>query len=172
MFVRTLSAALLIGLACQPALAEDASSLDLVAATFIGFSSGGKATVADNQVVDIVQSGPGQFSGGEGDIAFSFTVTEPETCNFLGTFTVEGKIFSLGINMASIESMRFDDPQPIEGGLTRYKVVLEGPDNMVETIDPDGGHHDGGKSSPMGTSLTLDELNAAAATLMERCADA
>lgn len=172
MIVRTLSAALLIGLACQPALAEDASSLDLVAATFIGFSAGGKATVANNQVVDIVQSGPGQFSGGEGEVAFSFTVTEPETCNFLGTFEFDGGVFSLGINMASIESMRFDNPQPIDGGLTSYTVVLAGPDNMVETIEPDGARQDGGKSSPMGTSLTLDELDAAAATLMERCADA
>lgn len=171
MFVRTLTAGLLLAaLSVAPALAQDeVPAVDLVSAIFIGFGDGATVQVGGGQTAVITQDGPGQFHGTTSDGAdFTFAATEGDACNFTGTFTLSDQTFAIAFDAGKIETISFNDAEPMEG-FTRYMVVLTGPDGMVESVDPDGTRRDGGKQSPIGTSLTQDELDAAAADLLERC---
>jgi hypothetical protein len=169
--IRHLTAAMLLaGLSFSPALAqEETASVDLVAAVFIGFGDGAKVQVGGSETAVITKAGPGTYSGESSDgTAFTFAATEPAACSFEGRFERDGEVFTIAFDASKIETITFRDSTPMDG-FTQYLVVLTGPDGMVETINEDGSRGDGGKQSPIGTSLTQAELDTAAASLLERC---
>lgn len=172
MSLRPLLAGLLLT-ACvsTPVLAqEDVPAADLVAAVFIGFADGATVEVMGSEVTTITQTGPGAFSGTVTPGEFSFTVTEPEDCVFEGRFAVGDQTFAAAFNLSEIETISFAEPTAKAEGYTRYKVELTGTEGAVETISPDGTRSDAGMTSPIGTSIPLADLDAAAAALLELCA--
>jgi hypothetical protein len=170
MSVRPLLAGLLLAAcAVTPALAQDSlPAADMVAAVFIGFADAATVEVMGSEVATISQTGPGVFGGTVSPGEFTFTVTEPADCVFEGRFAVGDQAFTAAFNLAEIDSIRFSEPEAM-AGYTRYKVELTGAEGAVETIADDGTRSDAGMTSPIGTSIPLADLDAAAAALLELC---
>ena len=144
--------------------------VDLVAAIVIGFGADVTAMVGGDQSAQVVRDGPGSFSGttNEAGIDFEFLVVETAPCVFDGTFALGGNIFAMRFDAAVIESIGFEAPVE-EAGFTRYTVVLEGPEGSVSRLLRDGSTEPMVNRSPIGTSIALADLEAAAETVTGTC---
>ena len=151
-----------------PAMAQETAMVDHVAAVIIGFADGQTATVMGELAVAVERTAPGAFRGTEDGVDFAFTVVEEAPCIFLGRFESGGQVFAMRLNAAGIEAISFDNPVQ-KVGYTRFTVVLEGPEGMVETAPPGADFEPGPTSSPIGTSLTAEHLAAAAGAVVDAC---
>ena len=169
MLFRTAAAVLL--LLATPALAQaDLTNADRLTAIIIGFTADGTAMVNGDETANVTRDGPGSYSGTveETGATFTFTVLEPAPCQFDATYASGDALFRLGIDMAKIRTITFTEEEP-QAGYTFFMLRLDGADNAVEAIAPDGSRNDAGKENRIGTSLTLAELDAIVAELQAAC---
>lgn len=163
--------AVLSFLATSALAAEETPMVDLVAAIVIGFGPGATAMIGgEDQTAQVVQDGPGSFSGTtiENGLDFEFVVVESSPCVFDGTFAFGGNIFAMRFDAGVIDSIAFETPDE-KDGYTRYSVNLEGPEGAVMRLLRDGSTEPMGNRSPIGTSIALADLEAAAATVTGAC---
>lgn len=173
--MRTIAALAVLAVALTaPAAAQDAAPiLDRVAAVVIGFAAEETATVGRGETTYVQQQAPGSFFGTteETGTRYTFVVTEPSPCVFEGRFEMDGELFAIRFNADRIANISFEEGEAVTG-YSRWRVVLDGPDGVVELFRPDGTSQPIAGSSPIGTSLTRDELEAAAAAILAYCAAA
>lgn len=171
MSIRHLAAGLLLA-AClaTPAWAQDETPdpVDLVATIFVGFADGATVEVMGGETAVVERTGPGLYRGAGGGGEFTFTASEVGDCVYQGEFTFNEQSFAVVFDMAQIESIAFENPEPADG-FTTYRVQLTGADTAVQIAAADGSLSNAGLSSPITTSVPLADLDAAAAALLELC---
>ena len=163
--------ALLLPLLATPAFAQaDLTNADHLAAVVIGFAGGGTAMVHGSETASVTRDGPGKFSGTieETGNALTFEIVEPTPCQFEATYPSDAGLFRLGIDVPKIKAFVFEQ-QEAAAGYTFFGLTLEAAEGAVQNIMPDGTRGDAGTTNRIGSSLTLDELNAAAAALQAAC---
>jgi hypothetical protein len=170
--MRRLLPALLPLLLVSPASAQadELTKLDHVAAVLIGFQGDGTAMGAGGLAVNVTREGPGKFAGTVEDVGspLTFEIVEVAPCVFEATYEGEMGVFKLGVDVTRIKSFAFEQGDD-QTGYTLFELTIEGPEDMVQTIQPDGTRADAGNRNTIGSSMTLDELNAAAAALQAAC---
>lgn len=167
------SSALLLSILAVPALAQsdaELTSADRVAAIIIGFSGDGTAMVHGNETANVTRDGAGKFSGTveETGAPFSFDVVETTPCVFDATYASGDLRVTLAIDAAKIRQFTFEEREP-QAGYTFFNLTLDAADGAVQTVGEDGVRRNAGGRNTIGSSLTLDELNAAATALQQAC---
>jgi hypothetical protein len=165
--------ALLLPLLAAPVLAQSdapVTNADLVAALLIGFGADGTAMVEGNLTANVTRDGAGQFSGTieETGAAFTFAVAESTPCVFDAAYTNGELTYRVTLDTTKVTAFSFA-PGEAQAGYAFVTLTLDAVEGAVTAVGPDGVERDGGTSNRIGTSLTLDELNAAAAQLQQAC---
>ena len=150
-----------------PALAEDAT-LRLVAKIVGGLAQDSVLLIGDLGTGKVNELEPGAYEIGYDTGVSAATFAEPEPC-----------VFTLHARMAGISGIeqRFDFnaitgidfvPQESWEGLNAVVVTLQGPDTAGQVRDGDG-WLPGPPFANVVSSLTVEDLSAAAAALREAC---
>jgi hypothetical protein len=170
--MRFLLPALLPLFLVMPAAAQtdDLTTIDHLAAVLIGFEGDGTAMVAGGLTANVTREGPGKFAGTVEEVGspLTFEIVETSPCVFEATYEGEMGLFRLGVDVTKIRSFSFEQGDD-QTGYTFFGLILDAPQGTVESIAPDGTRSDAGTRNNIGTSMTLDELNAAAAALQAAC---
>lgn len=155
----------------QEDAAPELTTLDHLTMVTLGIADGATILVLGSELATATREGPGQYRGtlASDGAEYTLTMTETEPCLFDGAFGIDGELFELRIHADRIQSFTFLDAEPGPAdGLTTYLVEIDGPVGAIETKQ-DGEYFDGGQRSPIGTTVALADLEAAAAAVLAAC---
>jgi hypothetical protein len=171
--MRLLIPAALSLLAAAPVAAQsDAplASADRVAAVLIGFTADGTAMVEGNLTASVARNGAGSFAASieETGASVTFEVVETTPCVFDATYTNGDLTYRVRLDTTKVKAYAFEAGDA-QAGYATFQLTLDAAEGAVTATGPDGETRDGGNRNTIGTSLTLDELNAHVAALQEAC---
>ena len=170
--MRFLALASLATLASVPAFAQDApEALDLVATVVAGVRAESSVRLGpvDNGYVTRRAAGVFDVSAEGGPVAH-MTITENSPCVFDATFAVG--------DAPPVGTVRFDfnrvtavtlEPRESRDAMNVIHLTLDGPDDVVQSVYPDGRIESASNNNTMYTMLTLADIQAAADQLREAC---
>ena len=149
--------------------ADDLTTADHLAAMTLGVADGAVVMVLGSEAATVERTAPGTFKGVvlTDGTAYELSFVETEPCMFQATFAWEGDAFSVRFHPRNIETVEFLRPQS-GAQFTRFQVQLTGGPEMVLSQEA-GEWVDAGDTTPIGTTLTLDQLQAAAAEVLKAC---
>ncbi|WP_417309121.1 hypothetical protein [Devosia sp.] len=149
--------------------ADELTTADHLAAMTLGVADGATVMVLGSEAATVERTAPGIYGGvvQTDGTAYDLTFVETDPCVFQATFAWQGEAFSIQFHPHNMQSVDFVSPQSA-AEFTRYRVQLTGAPAMVLSQE-DGEWVDAGDTSPIGTTLTLEQLEAAAQKVLEAC---
>lgn len=156
-------------LAPLAAKAADPTGADLVSAFMLGARDG--VTLAFNGgsiVLVLKQSAPGIFDGAPEDgPAIEIAVHDKGACVFDISFSQGGQVGgAVELDASKLTGVRYDPEPATNASWTGYNVTLEGGTGLVQLVGSDGTLSPRDSNSEIGTSLSLADMQGAAATFL------
>jgi hypothetical protein len=166
----------LIGLAClfastgilsTPCFAEN-TSLPLVAKLLAGLSDGGAMVQGSLGKGDVKVIDEGAFEVTFAKASIKFLYDEPDTCVFIQHLQMNGETSDARLDFAKVTNVTVRDQGDVEG-LHGALVTFEGPEGLLQVMLGDKFVNQQPAFAFLASSVTVDDLNAAATELQRIC---
>jgi len=161
-------AALLVLATAAPAFAQSADAIDLIARVTAGLSDGGQVGMGTLGAGAVSRSN-GAYSVGFGTGTATLTFDQPQNCVFTQRAEMKGQpTTNVRFDLNQVTAISFAD-QGKFNGLNAVVLQFTGGDGMVDVLAADGTASPVPAAASIVTSLSLDDLNAAATALRQLC---
>jgi hypothetical protein len=165
-----LAPALILAVLAAPAVAAPPDVYSLVAAITGGLSDGGQVSLGELGSGKVARTGPKGYVVNLPSGQASFLFAQPQPCVFTETSQIKGRPpLTVQFNFAQVQAVAFAD-QGQSAGLNAIALEFQGTGDLVQIVADDGTAQSAQPAASIVTSLTVDQLNKAAAALHAICA--
>ena len=167
-FGPVIAVASLVALA-GPALAQSNDPVELFAQVSAGLRDGGKVSIGTLGVGTVTKTSPTAWTVALADGTAVFTFAEPQPCIFTELSEMKGQpTLKIEFDLESVSAIKFESQGPYNG-LNAVALGLEGTGDLVKLLDDKGNAQPVPPFASIVTSLSIDDLNAAAEALRAAC---
>jgi hypothetical protein len=146
----------------------DSTSLPLVAKLLAGLADGGAMMQGSLGKGDVKATGNGAFEVSFAKTTIKFLYDEPDTCRFTQHLQMDGDSSEARLDFTKVTSVSVRDQGDVEG-LHGALVTFEGPAEMLQVMMGDKLVPQQPAFAFLASSVSVDELNAAATELQRIC---
>jgi hypothetical protein len=169
MRLRHLVAVAAVAASASPALAQSNDPIELFAQVSAGLYDGGKVSIGTLGVGTVEKKTAKSFVVSLADGAASFTFDEPQPCVFTEVSEMKGQpTVVIRFNLDAVTAIKFESQGPYNG-LNAVALNFEGNGDLVQLLDDKGSAVAVPPSASIVTSVSPDDLNAAAEALRAFC---
>jgi len=169
MRLSTIVTTAILAVAATPSPAAAPDPFGPLAMIVAGLADGGKVAVGQSGAGKVTRSGPKAFLVSLPTGQAGFLYAQPQSCVFTQTSQMKGEPpLTVQFNLNLVTGIRFAQ-QGQSAGLNLIALQFQGSGEIVDFVAEDGTMTQGQSAASITTSLTVDQLNKAAAALRTLC---